>query len=96
MNPEADFDNCIKTLRNSKENDGLEEERAGRWSRGGGEERRQRLKSLDGVLSQTRMQAVFSVGQAYAGAQRVLSIVFANLEYKLKVGFFCTGLVYYF
>lgn len=88
MNPEADIDNCIKTLRNSKENDGLEEERAGRWSRGGGEERRQRLKSLDGVLS--------LVGQAYAGAQRVLSIVFANLEYKLKVGFFCTGFVYYF
>lgn len=27
MNPEANFENCIKTLRNSKQNKGLEQEK---------------------------------------------------------------------
>lgn len=27
MNPEADFENCIKTLRNYKQNKGLEQEK---------------------------------------------------------------------
>lgn len=37
MNPEADFNNCIKTLRNSQENKGLEQEKARGWEEQRGE-----------------------------------------------------------
>lgn len=48
MNPEADFDNSIKTLRNSKEDDVLGQGRAEGWEEGRRE--KARLKSLDGGL----------------------------------------------
>lgn len=40
MNPEADFDNCINTLRNSQEDKGLEQEKARGWE----EQRREKAK----------------------------------------------------
>ena len=87
MNPEADFDSYIKTLRKSLENDGLEQKIAEGWDEG----RREKagLRSLHGDLGQPRVRAVISVGQAWIGAEQGLSIEFANLDYMLQVGFFC-------
>lgn len=39
---------------------------------------------------------MISVGQFWIGTEQVLSIIFANLDYMFKVGFFCIYFEYYF
>lgn len=85
MNPEADFDSYIKTLRKSLENDALEQKIAEGWDEG----RREKagLRSLHGDLGQPRVRAVISVGQAWIGAEKGLLLRFQTWIICSKLDF---------